>query len=537
MPTIVLIQPPIQDFYHTFKRTIPYGLSCLASILIEHGFSVQILDCLATRHTQLIEIPNEMKYLKTFYGQSDHSMIGLFHDYKHYGYSWTHITQWIKKQKPYIVGISSLFTCYWEMAEKTAQCVKQALPNTPIVLGGHHPTALPESVINSPYVDYVIRGEGELSFLLLVKAIQDGREVDTIPGIVYQKPDQKIHMSQPAIIQSLNDLPLPAMQLIKSTYYQRYKKGSAVIVTSRGCPMTCSYCSVGSSGLPYRHRSIHSVIQEIEQAVVHHHVRFIDFEDENLSLHDTWFMNLLEELIKRFSGLNLELRAMNGLFPPSLHDEMIHAMKQAGFKTLNLSLGSMSLAQLKKFKRPDVRQGFECAIKAAKKYHLNTNGYIIIGAPGQTAMTSLLDLLYLFDHQVLAGVSVFYPSPGSQDYATCEAMGLLPPSFSLMRSSALPIDDQTTRLESVTLLRLARIANFIKLIMDSNEPIPPPEPIPNCLAGILNPSDRMNTGKKLLQWFLHDGIIRGMTKTGEIYAHQGDNTLIHQFIHHLMPLF
>ena len=98
---------------------------------------------------------------------------------------------------------------------------------------------------------------------------------------------------------------------------------------------------------------------KIEIAVHQHHAGFIDFEDENLSLDRNWFLMLLDEIAQRFAGKQPELRAMNGLLPSSLDEQVVAAMQTAGFRTLNLSLGTTSKAQQRQFQRPDVLHGYE----------------------------------------------------------------------------------------------------------------------------------------------------------------------------------
>ena len=85
--TILLVQPPIRDFYFTRKRSIPYGLACIASALQHQGFFVSILDALATTKTRERSIPLSMDYLQPFYGRPDLSPFSLFHGYKHFGLS------------------------------------------------------------------------------------------------------------------------------------------------------------------------------------------------------------------------------------------------------------------------------------------------------------------------------------------------------------------------------------------------------------------------------------------------------------------
>ncbi len=535
MTDILLIQPPIRDFYLTAKRTIPYGLSSIASVLIQNGFSVDLFDGLATGKSRILEFPEEMEYLKRFYGKPDLSPFSLFHHFRHFGYSFETIGKMARDSGAYLVGISSLFTAYSETAIKTAETVKAFHPDCRIVLGGHHPTAMPCETMETGAVDFLIRGEGEVSMPALAEAIRKKKELNDIPGIVFRRRDGSLHVSPPAVMADLDRYPLPSMRFVKQSFYQRKKSGSSVIVTSRGCPMKCSYCSVGASGLPYRRRNVDSVVNEIETAVVQHHVRFIDFEDENLCLEKKWFLHLLSEIEKRLGNHRVELRAMNGIFPPSLDEEMIYKMKASGFKTLNLSLGSTSSAQLERFSRPDVRDSLEQAVSVAERIGLDSVCYIIAGAPGQIPSETVLDLLYLAKKQTIAGVSIFYPSPGSPDFEKCRKIGILPEKFSLMRSSAFPISHSTNRVEAATLLRLGRILNFIKSIKKSGAALP--SPLPYHGKAFLDADQRKENGLLLLAWFFNDGRIRGVKPTGEVFDHLVSETLTEQFISGISEIF
>jgi radical SAM superfamily enzyme YgiQ (UPF0313 family) len=529
MPDILLIQPPIRDFYLTAKRTIPYGLACIAPALLKSGFSVKILDALATSKSRACDPPREMDYLRRYYGRPDVSAFALFHQYRHFGYSFEHIGKMAKESGAFLVGISSLFTPYMQEALQTAETVKACLPDCKIVVGGHHPSALPESMMESAAVDFVIRGEGEVSLHLLAQAVSNGGAYNSIPGLVFRRKNGAIHINPPARMNNPDDYPLPAADLIHHRFYRRKKRGAMVIVAGRGCPLRCSYCSVGArSYLNYRKRSVDSVIGEIQRGVNQYDVGFIDFEDENLSLDRQWFLKLLDEIKHRFEGQGLELRAMNGLYPPSLDEEMIRSMQAAGFSTLNLSLGSTSTEQLKRFNRSDVCTAFDRALKLAEDYGLNAVGYVICAAPFQSAQDSISDLLYLAQRRVLAGVSVFYPAPGSKDFELCKNLRILPDHFSCMRSSALPVAHTTARQEAVTVLRLARILNFVKLNLDNG----------NCIAAdatpgnlrINKPVDRMETSRQLLSQFLNDGKIRGVTPEGQVFEHHISQKLTDAFL-------
>lgn len=528
MPDVLLIQPPIRDFYLTRKRTIPYGLACLAAVLIRDGFTVDIFDALATAKSRPIALPKEMAYLKAFFGSVDRSPFGLFHHYKHFGYAFDHIGKTARDSGAFLVGISSLFTPYVQEALKTAETVRKYHPGCRIVLGGHHPTAMPESVMSHGAVDFVLRGEAEVSIGLLAKALQSGTSPASIPGIVARDGHGGYRIGAPAVMDRLDAYPLPAAHLIDHRYYKRKKRASAMAVTSRGCPMQCTYCSVNASGYAgYRQKPVDAVISEIDRAVKRFHAGFIDFEDENLSLDRTWFLRLLHNIECHRPGMRLELRAMNGLLPSTLDAEVVAAMARAGFKTLNLALGTTSKAQLVRFKRPDVRDAFDRALNLAEKNGLDAVGYVIAGGPYQQAADSIEDLLFLARRRVLCGMSIFYPSPGSAEYQRCQRLNILPDSLSLMRSTAFPISYTTTREETVTLLRLSRILNFIKSLIDQQQAIPEAR-VPG--KAVAFPDDRTATGRQLLQWFFYDGIIRGVSADGSAYAHQTATALTGRFI-------
>lgn len=526
---IVLVQPPIEDFYLTKKRTIPYGLAAIAACLQETNFNVEILDALATNKSKIIAYPEEFSYLKMFYGQSDVTAFSLFHAFKHFGYSYEYLGTKIRDKKPFVVGISSLFTAYGNAALETARMIKKFYPRCKIVLGGHHPTVFPERVLACSAVDFVLRGEGETGMARLCEALKTGSDLEQIPGIAFKKKNA-LFISDPSWMTDLNRLPIPALDLINHDFYQRKNKRATLIVSSRGCPMQCSYCSVSASSsyAPFRQRFVGNVIQELEHQSKDHDIGFIDFEDENLCLNKQWFLQLFSKIKSLFMDKDVEIRAMNGLYPPALDEEIVSMMKDSGFKTLNLSLGSTSKDQLKKFKRRDVRASFEKALLLAKKYDLECVSYIIAAAPGQTAQSSLEDLLYLAQKRTLVGLSIFYPAPGSLDYQLCTDKKILPKSFSLMRSTAFPLNEKTSRTQAVTLLRLSRILNFMKHLIDTDGFIPKPKPFSHRQTPLF--SSRETLSKTLLQWFLYDGKIRGARADGKIYTHLADTVLTQQFI-------
>ena len=553
MPDIILIQPPIRDFYLTAKRTIPYGLACIASSLLREGYSVEILDALASTRSKKVGLPPEMLYLQDFYSGPDISPLSMFHDFRRFGLSQEDIGERVQGSGAFLVGISSLFTAYSAEAVRTAQVVKHRRPEAVTVLGGHHPTEMPEEVLRwHDCVDFIIRGEGEASMALLAGAMHSETSVESVPGIGFRTSGGRLFIGPPAVLADLDDVPLPAIDLIDNNFYRRRKKPSAVIAASRGCPLGCSYCSIGcSSWCGFRMKSVPRVIEEMKRAVFGIGARFIDFEDENISYVREWFLDLLNEIELQFRGCGLELRAMNGLFPPTLDEEVVCAMRAAGFTALNLSLCTTCREQLKKFRRPDVRQEFERSLLYAEKYGLETVAYIIVGAPGQDPQDSVADLVYLAGKTAIAGVSVFYPAPGSADFEKCSAQNLLPPALSQLRSTALPISGTTTRKGSITLLRLARILNFFKSLNSADredvldlakdhatQTVPAKIPVPKAPYSVeTHAAGRREIGKTLLGIFLRDGVIYGVSPEGHLFRHLTSDALCLEFRRGLLRLF
>jgi hypothetical protein len=527
LPDILLIQPPIRDFYLTAKRTMPYGLACIAAALRRAGFSVSIVDGLATAKSRAIPWPDEMAFLQPFYGRPDRSPFGLFHHFRHFGYSLEHIARRAKESGASIVGISALFSAYAEIALETAAAVKKACPGARIVLGGHHPTALPEAVMRHPVVDFVVRGDGEAGLPQLALALRNGTPLTAVPGLVWRKPDGSLGLNAPARVADLDPLPVPAFDLVDWHFYRRAGLGSVALSAGRGCPLRCTYCAVNAATHHgYRCRGVDAVMAELAAADRMAPLGFIDFEDEHLTADRGWFLALMTAVRRYFGDRRPELRAMNGLLASSLDSETLEAMRRSGFKTLNLALITTAAAQLKRFGRPDLTGQMDRVLALAAQFGLSSVAYLIVAGPGQDPHDALKDLLFLARRRVLAGVSVFYPAPGSADYGWCRRHGLLPSHSGLLRATALPLAHTTDRLQAVTLLRLGRLLNFMKAILDEGRRLPDPARAPARVdAGV----DRAAAGRILLAAFLKDGSVCGIDADGRVYAHAVDTTLARKF--------
>ncbi len=292
--------------------------------------------------------------------------------------------------------------------------------------------------------------------------------------------------------------------------------------------MRCTYCAVNAaSHHGFRRRSVASITAELSAAFEVQPMGFIDFEDEHLCADKQWAMALMEQIACRFGHWRPELRAMNGLYAPTLDAELLECMRKAGFGTLNLALITTSITQLKRFARPNIAFELDRVLSLAHGLSLQAVAYLIVAGPGQDPYESVVDLLYLARRRVLAGVSVFYPAPASSDYRWCQSHDLLPPAFGLMRATALPLAHVTDRRQAATLLRLGRILNFMKRLLDQGHGLPQPAPPPKKVDP---QTDRITIGRHLLAAFFHDGGIYGLDQNGKLYDHCIDTALAFEFL-------
>ncbi|OGQ08346.1 MAG: hypothetical protein A2026_20310 [Deltaproteobacteria bacterium RBG_19FT_COMBO_46_12] len=469
---ILLIQPPIQDFYQTSIRTQPIGLAYLAASLKSHGYKVEILDC-QTEKKKPISIPSELSSLRGFYPFDDQSPFKLYTGYYHFGMGWKEIKQKIRDSNVDVFGISSSFTPYHGEALEIARIIKEWDPNKMVVMGGAHVSCDPGGALQSPYVDYAVLGEGEIRFPLLIEKIvkEDLKGIAEMDGIGYRVDGEiKINPLQ-SFITDLDSLPHPAREVLDPDRYRIEKKRSTMIITSRGCPHRCAYCSahlvMGSS---CRARSPEAILKEMIECLERYDIQAFDIEDDNFTLDQERAKRLMSLVIENFGEEKLDLSAMNGVSFTSLDEELLKLMKRSGFKTINLSLVSINPLTKEKMGRPQGTTEFDKIIDKSEQVNLNVIAYAILGMPGQTIEEMADTLIYLMGRRVLIGPSVYYPTPNTPLFEKCKKEGILPAQISRWRSSAFPIETKEfNRLDLLTLFRLARLINFIKGKMDRNE--------------------------------------------------------------------
>jgi radical SAM superfamily enzyme YgiQ (UPF0313 family) len=458
---ILLIQPPIQNFYDTDIRLQPLGLCMLkaaAKKFLPH-IQVTVRDYHQGHGRKTIPLPAELSYLREYFRYPDTSPFSTFLHYYHFGASFEEIAKDVAHEKPDLVGISSLFSPYHREALACAREIKKRL-NIPVLMGGSHVSAAPLSVLNDSSVDFIIRGEGERPFVEFLKAWEAGLPMESVPNLGFKRNGEPV-LNPMAENFTLDDLPLADFSDLSLDRYLFEKKPLCFITTSRSCPHRCTFCSVHLTfGDEFRRRSPDNVLSEIRQRYSEGY-RVFDFEDDNLSFSKEDLKTILNALIAEFPAKDLHLAAMNGLSYLSLDGEILELMKRAGFRNLNISLVSANADVLARLKRPHTLGKYLDVVHQAHSLGFDIVSYQILGIPYETLDDMVDTMALMASLPVLIGASIFYLTPGCPIAA--EFPEMTESDIFKARSTAMAIEtDQFRRDDLYTLFITARIINFLK---------------------------------------------------------------------------
>jgi radical SAM superfamily enzyme YgiQ (UPF0313 family) len=458
---LILIQPPIRDFYDTEIRLQPLGLCMLKGAIKVFLPQVEVIvrDYHRGHGKRSMPLPDELVYLRAYYRHPDQSPFSAFHHYYHFGASFEEIAREVAVEKPDLVGISSLFSPYHSEALACAREIKKH-SFVPVLMGGTHVSASPLSVLNDPSVDFIIRGEGEKPLVEFLKAYSSGGPLEAIPNLGFKRRSKAI-LNDMEENYPLDGLPCPDFSDLDKELYRYRGRRLCFITTSRGCPHRCAFCSVQTTfGQAYRRRSPEKVLAEIRTRFEEGY-RIFDFEDDHLIFHREDFKRILEAIVHDFPQGDLELLAMNGLSYLSLDAEILTLMARAGFRHLDLSLVSANREVLKSLRRPHSMETFLQVVTTAHVLGFHIVSYQILGLPMETAEDMVNTMALLATLPVLIGASVFYLSPG------CPLAKAFPEmtqeDILKARSTAMAIEtDRFCRDDLYTLFISARILNFLK---------------------------------------------------------------------------
>ena len=300
------------------------------------------------------------------------------------------VRQRIEEIKPDIVGCTAITPAIYK-AERLLQVAKEVNPAIVTVLGGIHGTFMyPQVLKEAPWIDAVVRGEGEQVFLNFVRAVDDGtwaRDRSQVRGIAYADSAAQV-IATPAEppIQDLDRIK-PDWGVLEWDKYIYIPMGVRVAIPNfaRGCPFTCSFCSQWKFWRDYRIREPLAVVDEIEDLVKNHGVGFFILADEEPTIHRKKFIAFCELLIERKLPVHW---GINTRVTDILRDEKLLPMfRKAGLVHVSLGTEAAAQLQLDRFNKETTIEQNKKAIRLLREAGIVTEAQFIVGLENETAET------------------------------------------------------------------------------------------------------------------------------------------------------
>jgi anaerobic magnesium-protoporphyrin IX monomethyl ester cyclase len=372
--TVTLVYP----YFHTRRdnsifRFPPLGLGYIAAYLKQHGFSVKIVDC-------------------TFISQKE-------------------ALRQIRNSNPKIIGIQSMFS----LREKSLEMARLLRKNCELlVAGGPLPTTNSEVFLND--FDVVVNGEGEQTMLELVKAFEKGVDFSQVSGITYKdaKSGETRRTVKRATISNLDAVPFPSRALFDNSAYKRYylrKFGYSIttIMTSRGCPYTCDFCSRPVFGKEFRNRTATNIVDEIEEVISLGYER-VWFADDCFTLKRQRLIEVCDEIVNRKLKIGWECLSR----VDTLDSELVRRMKQAGCLRIFFGIESGDDSILAIMGKNTTAKKAEEAVRLCNSEGVKVGAFFIIGYPGETEKTLLNTIKFASSLQLdYLSFTLPFPIPGT----------------------------------------------------------------------------------------------------------------------------
>lgn len=412
---ILLLNPAFSAPKHAgFGLSFPLGLGYLATALKNAGHDVIGLDAAIGAPPQTISA-----------GQI------------HFGFTDTQLRDRIIKHKPDIIGISCFFSSRFPAVLKSARVIKDIDKTIPVIVGGAHPSIMPDNVCAYPEIDFAMIGESEHSLVTFLQAFEKQMDYHSIEGLAFKRDGQVIVNPKTQYENEPDRLGFPDWDTFCLEKYLILNKDRwglgfgryAPLITSRSCPYHCNFCSVHKvMGPKYRARSAEHVLQEIELLVTGYGVNEISFEDDNLTYEKGRFIEICRGIIE--NKFKIKWHTPNGVHVGSLDDEMIDWASQAGCDSLNLAIESGDEHMRNKvIKKGLSTQKIYEVVRSCRKAGIKVNAYFVIGMPGEIDH-SINNTRKLIKDLRFDNLSIFTatPIPGTRLYDECLTKGYIKPN-------------------------------------------------------------------------------------------------------------
>lgn len=354
---IMLVRPAYSPLYQLitsktkYKEVVPpLGLLYIAAALEQDGHQVEIVD-------------GEVDDLTS-----------------------SEILQRIELSKPQVVGVSAT-TVDFDYASLILREAKERF-NLTTILGGAHPTVLPTEVLSeNPHIDYLVRGEGEITACELLKELEGGANFSQISGLSYRQGGEVINNPDRPFMPDLNKNVLPARHLVNQSKYILPVPGKGMrrmtsIQTMRGCPFACIYC-YRMFGKHVRFRDPVLVVDEIEDCINNYGIECVVFVDDTFALKPERVIELCEQIIKR----KLKFSWYCFSRADTIKEELLGIMKDAGCKEISIGVESGNQEILDIASKNIKLEQYIKAYELLGKFGFERRGSFILGLPYENSKT------------------------------------------------------------------------------------------------------------------------------------------------------
>lgn len=395
------------------------GLGYLASVVENMGIEVRILDCLIRGWDHEEKVNDRL------------IKVGLSDD---------EIEHFIREFKPDLVGINCQFSRQYKIYHHLLDLVKRIPPECITIAGGPHVTVCPTEILKDPNCDFILIGEAEESFKDLIQALIQGTDLHSIDGLGWKSNGDMILNDKQKWITDLDSIAFPAYHIMELENYfglpashgMRHRKRFSPIITSRGCPAKCTFCSAYKVwGRRYRLRSVDNVLEEMRMLREKYGIEELMFEDDNVTANPKRAKELFSRMIEE--DFNFIWDTPNGVGVWSIDEEMLDLMKKSGCIRLNFPVESGSQYILDNIIQKPLK--LTKVVKLAKycrKINLNYGMFLVIGMPGE----KLNDMWTSIRFAAYCGcydphISVATPYPGTKLFEECMEKGYFYQKFTL----------------------------------------------------------------------------------------------------------
>jgi magnesium-protoporphyrin IX monomethyl ester (oxidative) cyclase len=372
-----------------------------------------------------------------------------------------------------LIGITNLFSFAFPLVRKLTKEIKKVYPAIPVVVGGAHPSATPIETVSEPSIDFVVISEGDKTIVELADNMKNHNAIGKIDGLAY-KDEKGMPLLNPKtlFIEDLDSLPFPARELVPFGKYYEIGKAHGPsqsrwtpILSSRGCPYQCTFCTPKLWDRRYRVRTAENVLAEIEECIEKYGIKEFHFEDENFTVNKKRTIAICRGIIEK--RLKIRWQTPNGIRASVTDEAMLDIMQEAGCHHITFAPESGSERVLNEIirKQQDLPK-VTALVRHASKIGLRTAAYFVSGLPGETVADVEKSIGYACELARIGldeiAFSRFVPLPGSELYDKLVSEGRFNTDWKVLISTGDLSEGKSwsEHISSRTLQQLRRKAYF-----------------------------------------------------------------------------